>query len=79
MADEAGSTRELHEAQRKARRLFVEGELWLVYELPPTQFDRRQAPSLVFESEISVRRVRNFPATWRDLSDADLFALSWSA
>jgi hypothetical protein len=26
----------------------------------------------------AVRRVRDFPTDWRELNDADLFALSWS-
>jgi hypothetical protein len=51
---------------------------WLVYELPALPFDRRSTPSLVFESDSSVRRVRNYPADWRTLGDDDLFALSWT-
>jgi len=31
----------------------------------------------VFESDQVVRRVRDYPANWRDLSDDDLLALSW--
>jgi hypothetical protein len=41
-------------------------------------FDRRRAPSLVFESDGAVRRVRHYPENWRALSDEALFALSWS-
>ena len=70
--------RYLQEAQRTARRLVVESMPWLVYELPALPFDRRSTPSLVFESDGSVRRVRNYPADWRTLSDDDLFALSWT-
>lgn len=55
----------------------VEGEEWRVYELAPT-FDRRH-PSLVFESDTSIRRVRSYPADWRTLSDDELFTLSWNA
>jgi len=69
----------LQDAQRGARRLIIEGEMWLVYELPPVPFDRRSAPSLIFESDVSMRRVRNYPADWRTLSDAELTALSWTA
>jgi hypothetical protein len=65
-------------ARRAAREIFVDGMPWLVYELPPGPFDRRTSPSLVFETETTVRRVRSYPPGWRDLSDADLFALSWS-
>ena len=68
----------LREAQRTARRLFVGGEHWRVYELPPTAFDRRSSPSLVFENETTVRRVREYPADWRTLNDEELFALSWT-
>jgi hypothetical protein len=34
--------------------------------------------SLVFESAQAMRRVRSFPSAWRDLTDEDLFALSWN-
>jgi hypothetical protein len=33
--------------------------------------------SLIFESNDSARRVREYPATWRDLSPVELEALSW--
>ena len=66
-------------AKKNARELVVDGEIWLVYELPPLPFDRRNAPSLVFESKVAVRRIRSFPAEWRALSDGDLFALSLAA
>ena len=68
----------IREAKRTAQRLSVDGVPWLVYELPPMIFDRRSSPSLVFETDNTVRRVRDFPANWRDLSDDDLFALSWA-
>lgn len=75
---ESSSSSLLREAQRTARRLFVDGIPWLVYELPPGSLDRRSSPSLVFESDQNVRRVRSFPADWRALGDAELFALSWN-
>jgi len=78
MADRPSDLSQLHEAQRTARKLFMDGVPWLVYELPST-FDRRHAPSLVFESELAVRRVRTYPAAWRSLSDAELWALSWAS
>jgi hypothetical protein len=56
----------------------VERVAWLVYERPAQVFDRRNSPSLVFESDGVVRRVRDFPADWRALSDADLWMLSWT-
>jgi hypothetical protein len=33
--------------------------------------------SLVFESNDSARRVRDYPANWRDLAPPELEALSW--
>lgn len=68
----------LRAARSAARQVFVEGTPWLVYELPPAPFDRRSAPSLVFEAEHTVRRVRMFPTDWRKLPDEELFALSWN-
>ena len=51
-------------------------EDWVVYELL-MPYDRR-GPTLVFESENIVRRVRRYPENWRELTDEDLFRLSWS-
>jgi hypothetical protein len=67
----------LREAQRNEREIVVDRVRWLVYELAAPQLDRRSTPSLVFESEGTVRRVRNYPADWRALSDETLFELSW--
>lgn len=59
------------------RRLIgPDGQPWRVYELGEAGYDRRS--SLVFESDTTIRRVRNFPSDWRQLSDAELFALSWN-
>ena len=69
---------QFRELQRGARQLSLDGTLWLVYELPPSPYDRRLAASLIFESDTVFRRVRTFPANWRDLSDDELFALSWA-
>ena len=57
-------------ARKEARILFVEGERWIVYEVV-SAYDRRGA-SLVFESENVVRRVRDYPANWRELPNAEL-------
>jgi hypothetical protein len=62
-------------ALRSARRLVTGGRMWLVYELGPLSYDRRGA-ALIFESENAVRRVREFPANWRDLDDETLDRLS---
>ena len=59
-------------ARKDARILYVEGERWIVYEVV-SAYDRRGA-SLVFESENVVRRVRDYPANWRELPDADLLS-----
>jgi hypothetical protein len=68
----------LRVARLAAREIFIDGLPWLVYELPPAPFDRRSTPSLVFESENTVRRVRSYPEEWRRLPDDQLFALSWT-
>jgi len=60
-------------ARKEARILRIEGQRWLVYELPST--DDRRSSSLVFETENLVRRVRNYPENWRELLDADLLPL----
>ncbi|MEO7457223.1 MAG: hypothetical protein ABIY52_13245 [Gemmatimonadaceae bacterium] len=62
-------------------RTFIdsEGSRWRVYEQPFSDYDRRSGMSLIFASEGAVRRVRNYPANWADLSDEELLALSWKA
>ncbi|MEP6622094.1 MAG: hypothetical protein ABJE47_22420 [bacterium] len=62
------------------QRSFVDadGMRWRVYEQPTSDYDRRRQ-SLIFASETAVRRVRDFPANWTDLSDDELTALSWNA
>jgi hypothetical protein len=50
-----------------------EGRLWRVRELRFAD----APPSLIFESDTGFRRVRDYPATWRLLNDAELFDLSW--
>ena len=65
----------IRESRSRARRLSVQGEHWLVFELL-MPYDRRGA-TLVFESDSIVRRVRAYPPNWRELPDHDLYALSW--
>jgi hypothetical protein len=48
---------------------------WKVYELRD-RYDRRGTPSLIFESEMVVRRVRNYPPDWRSWDDESLLRLS---
>ena len=50
-----------------------DGHLWRVREVRFA--DSR--PSLIFESEVSFRRVRAYPPDWRQLGDVELYALSW--
>jgi len=78
MMEDSASFERLYEAQRKARLLEAEGESWLVYELRPLPLDQPGGPSLVFESDSVIRRVRHYPERWRELSDKELFALSWA-
>jgi hypothetical protein len=52
----------------------VKGTFWQVCEVA-YEFDRRSGRSLLFESDTSVRRVRQYPDTWNELSDAELVLL----
>jgi len=53
------------------------GQTWLVTERPFSEYDRRSGSSLIFSSELAVRRVRDYPSDWYALSDSDLASLSW--
>ena len=77
MFDDASSAI-LRNARLTARRIETEEAHWLVYELPASTLDRRSAPTLVFESEYLMRRLRNYPSDWRELPDDELLAVSWS-
>ncbi len=57
----------------------ADGALWAVYEQVSGDYDRRSGRSLIFNSDFAVRRVRNFPENWIDLSVAELMELSWRA
>jgi hypothetical protein len=50
-----------------------EGRVWRVREI----WFADAAPSLIFESEIGFRRVREYPSAWRALTDNELYELSW--
>jgi hypothetical protein len=52
----------------------MDGKDWFIYELAATA---GEAASLVFETELMVRRIRTYPANWAALDDASLSALSW--
>ena len=66
--------------ERPRTRSFTDelGQTWLVSEQPFSEYDRRSGASLIFASELAVRRVRNYPSDWYTLSDQALAALSWS-
>ena len=61
---------------RKVRRLVADGHTWLVREVAAPLADRRGPSSLVFDAEVVVRRVRQYPADWFKLSDEELYALT---
>jgi len=65
--------------RRPAREFFDSDHVrWCVFESPQRCTDGTMQPvSLIFESDAAVRRVRDFPAEWRTLTDAELEALSW--
>jgi hypothetical protein len=59
-------------------RTFIDDEFreWCVREIPAPAYDRRQSTVLVFDTVGLARRMRSFPANWRDLSDEELLSLS---
>lgn len=59
--------------------LDADGACWRVFEQPFADYDRRNGMSLIFASDAAVRRVRDYPADWIGLTDAELVALSWKA
>jgi hypothetical protein len=68
----------LAENERRSRQFTDDlGQTWLVSEQPFSDYDRRSGFSLIFSSELAVRRVRNYPSDWFTLSEPDLAALSW--
>ena len=51
---------------------------WRVFEVETAERPWAHARrTLIFLSPKVMRRVRSYPADWRDLSDAELYALSW--
>lgn len=70
---------ELADAEAAAgtrRRIWVDGQSWIVREIAAPAFDRRGGTHLLFESLEVIRRVRVFPANWMELDDDALYALS---
>ncbi len=68
----AGSSR----AVGALRTFRLNGREWTVREVVAPEYDRRGGTNLIFESIDVVRRVRNFPQNWRELTDAELAAMS---
>lgn len=58
------------------RVMHVAGVTWMVY-LRADPYDRRRRPDLIFESDLVIRRVREYPEDWLALDDEALWALSW--
>ncbi len=57
------------------RSLVIDKRVWEVRELiDPISL----SPTLVFLGTSAARRVRTYPANWRDLPDDELYALSWT-
>jgi hypothetical protein len=52
------------------------GREWAVREIGAPAYDRRTRPSLLFERDDVIRRVRLYPADWFTLSDEALYAVS---
>lgn len=74
--DETSSFAAQYRAALENARHLVDGiVVWRVYELPPSPYDRRRGPSLVFEQDGAMHRVRDFPSDWRSLDDHELLAL----
>lgn len=67
---------EVEAGDAKRRRLWVDGQSWIVREIPAPAFDRRGGVHLLFESLEVIRRVRVFPSNWMELDDVALYALS---
>lgn len=74
--DDSSSTRTPQQSALHTRRIFADGEVWVVREVQAPAFDRRAGTHLIFEGVDVMRRVRRFPADWIFLPDDDLYALS---
>lgn len=74
--DESSEARETESPALRTRRIFADGEVWIVREVPAPTFDRRGSTHLIFEGLDVMRRVRVFPTDWMTLAEDDLYALS---
>lgn len=67
-------------AQRDAERHFVDlhGVHWTVREVDARLVPGAPRPMcLLFESDTAARRVWDYPAYWRTVSEAELEVISW--
>jgi hypothetical protein len=76
MRDQAGADSRISEP-RSRTYVDSDGTAWHVSEQPFSEYDRRTGRSLIFASDLAVRRVRNYPADWYSLPEQALVALSW--
>jgi len=60
----------------QVRDLDADGHRWRIHEVLAPSFDRRSGTHLVFHADTVIRRVRNFPANWYELSDDELYVLT---
>jgi hypothetical protein len=81
MAEPPISVQSSQDSSTPPSRTFVDddGAHWTVYEHAFGEYDRRSSRSLIFNSDSAVRRVRNYPANWLELSERELMELSWKA
>ena len=62
---------------QRSRVIVVDGGRWTVAEHPGC-FGGVHEPSLLFSSEGFMRRVKNYPAHWYELSPRELLQISWN-
>jgi hypothetical protein len=68
--------RPLKAGERRRTFTDAEGIYWDVRETKGPDYDRRGSMSLIFESINAIRRVRDYPADWYELSEAKLAEIS---
>ena len=77
--DNASDTHRESTSPSPARVLRAGGHEWHVREALYSPADRRTGTCLIFDAESVIRRVRDFPADWRTLPDAELYSISLGA
>jgi hypothetical protein len=75
LADKPKDLLRKNPAPEKVRRISAEGLRWYVQEVPAPAFDRRGGTHLLFDGETIMRRVREFPVNWFEMSDEELYEL----